>query len=408
MKISSDSHLTYCTNIHPGEHWSEVWESLKNYTLPLKKKVAPDQAFGLGLRLSDIASKEILEGDQLSGFKDWLDQHNIYVFTLNGFPYGGFHHEIVKDKVHQPDWSTSDRLEYTRRSFDILAYLLPEGMDGGISTSPVSYRYWHQDKPEQLAEVWGKGCRNMAEIAAHLAQLKQAKGVQLHLDIEPEPDGLMENTQEVVDFYQQRLIPIGGKYLQDKLGISETAASEMLYEHIQICYDVCHFAVVYEAPKYTFRTWTEAGIKVGKVQISAALKAILPASTEARTPIVKDFEKLNESTYLHQVVARQQDGTYRHFNDLPEALPQILDAQTVEWRTHFHVPIFIDKYDQLSATRDAIETVLQDHPTVSNHWEVETYTWEVLPEQIRFGLVDSIERELQWVLNTVNPTSRSD
>ena len=398
MKVTSSSQLTYCTNIHPGEHWSDVWESLKNYTLPLKERIVPDQPFGVGLRLSNIASQEILEGDQLSEFKRWLEAHDLYVFTMNAFPYGGFHRERVKDDVHTPDWSTADRLEYTRRCFDILSYLLPEGMDGGISTSPVSYRYWFTGDPDRLAKVWEQGCIHMAEIAAHLAAIKKEKGQHLHLDIEPEPDGLMENTQELMDFFQDRLIPIGGKYLQLKLGISQEEAEAMLYAHIQACYDVCHFAVVYEAPEYTFNAWKDAGIQVGKVQISAALKASFPNGNEARKPIVEAFEQLNESTYLHQVVARRRDGSYKSYNDLPDALPEILDPDTVEWRTHFHVPIFIDTYDQLAATRDAIEVVLKDHNDITNHWEVETYTWEVLPEEIRFGLVDSIERELQWVI----------
>jgi hypothetical protein len=129
------------------------------------------------------------------------------------------------------------------------------------------------------------------------------------------------------------------------------------------------------------------------------LKAYFPSDLAERKPIVEVFEELNESTYLHQVVARQKDGTLRHYNDLPDALPNILDPETSEWRTHFHVPIFIDHYDLLLATRDAIEDVLANHQDICSHWEVETYTWEVLPEEIRFGLVDSIERELQWVLD---------
>lgn len=355
----------------------------------------------MGLRLSDIASREILESGELETFRNWMREQGLYVFTFNGFPYGGFHREKVKDNVHQPDWSTEDRRDYTIRLFDILACLIPEGLEGGISTSPVSYRHWYTDKPEQLEEVWEKGCRHLAQVAAHLHQIKQEKGIFLHLDIEPEPDGLMENTEEVIAFYEQRLLPIGGKYLQEALGVSQTQAAAILMEHIQMCYDVCHFAVVFEEPAYTFQKWAEAGIKVGKVQISAALKASLPEQPEARQPVVAAFEKLNESTYLHQVVARQQDGALRHFNDLPDALPEILDPQTAEWRTHFHVPIFIDRYDHLLATRDAIEDVLANHQDVCMHWEVETYTWEVLPKSIRFGLVDSIERELNWVITEV-------
>lgn len=398
MKIASTAHLTYCTNIHPGEHWDSVWESLRTYTLPLKERISPDAPLGVGLRLSNLASEEILKDAQLSSFREWLQENGLYVFTLNGFPYGGFHRERVKDDVHQPDWTTQARLDYTCRLFDILAFLLPEGMQGGISTSPVSYRHWYRGRADKLAAAWEQGCIHLAEVAIHLRRLKEEKGVQLHLDIEPEPDGLIENTAETIEFYQKYLIPIGGVHLQQQLGLSAEEATAMLYEYIQICYDVCHFAVVYESPADTFQQWADAGIKVGKVQISAALKARFAADPVGRASAVVAFQKLNESTYLHQVVARQHDGTFRHFNDLPDALPEILDRGTAEWRTHFHVPIFIDAYDHLQSTRDVIEDVLTNHRTVTDHWEVETYTWEVLPKAIRFGLVDSIERELRWVL----------
>ena len=399
MNISPNTHLSYCTNIHPGEHWSDVWQSLKDYSLPLKKNLSPDQAFGIGLRLSNTASEEILEGSQLQEFKDWLEKEGLYVFTFNGFPYGGFHRTHVKDDVHKPDWTTEERLAYTTRLFDILSFLLPEGLEGGISTSPLSYRHWYKDDPEGLEKAWETGILNFTRLAIHLHKIYEEKGQLLHVDIEPEPDGLLENTQEVLDFYSQRLIPIGGKFLAKELEVSPEEAETILRRHIQICYDVCHFAVVYEKPADTFRLWKEANIKIGKVQISAALKAEFPDTHDERIKIEKAFEGLNESTYLHQVVAKNADGNLAHYNDLPEALNHIKDEGVAEWRTHFHVPIFIDKYDVLRSTRSTIEEVLHYEGYVSDHWEVETYTWEVLPEEIRFDLGASIERELQWVMD---------
>lgn len=357
---------------------------------------------GLGLRLSHIASLEILEGNQLELFKNWLEEKNLYVFTLNGFPYGGFHRTHVKDDVHKPDWTTDERLDYTCRIFDILSYLLPEGMEGGISTSPLSYRHWYKDKPAALEEAWESGILNFAKLIIHLHKIHKEKGQLLHVDIEPEPDGLLENTEEVVDFYNNRLIPIAGTYLQKYLGVSSEEATALIYRHIQICYDVCHFAVVYEKPADTFERWKKEGIKIGKVQISAALKAEFPTIKEERKGIVEAFEGLNESTYLHQVVARKTDGSLAHYNDLPEALPRIWEPEMAEWRTHFHVPIFIDTYNELQSTRSTIEEVLAYEGYISDHWEVETYTWEVLPQEIRFDLGASIERELSWVLSNWN------
>jgi hypothetical protein len=140
--LINEYHLTYCTNIHPGESWTETYNNLKQFIPKVKQEVSPDAPFGIGLRLSDKASSSLLEGNNLSVFKGWLEKNHCYVFTLNGFPFGGFHHQSVKDQVHQPDWTTQARLGYTLRLFDILAALLPEGIEGGISTSPLSYKYW--------------------------------------------------------------------------------------------------------------------------------------------------------------------------------------------------------------------------------------------------------------------------
>ena len=142
MEIRENGHLTYCTNIHPGETWEEVFESLKKYSVSIKDKLVTDAPLGIGLRLSKISAEQILVGDKLLEFKNWLIANHLYVFTMNGFPYGDFHNTIIKDQVHTPDWTTRERINYTANLVTILAELLPEGLDGGISTSPLSYKLW--------------------------------------------------------------------------------------------------------------------------------------------------------------------------------------------------------------------------------------------------------------------------
>src|ERR1044071_9322074 len=127
-------HLSYCTNIHAGESWSEHFESIQKHIPAIKQKVSPVKPFGVGLRLSNIASLELYKKENLLAFQNWLKKCNCYVFTMNGFPYGSFHQTKVKEHVHTPDWTTTDRVEYTIRLAHILSALLPEGMEGGIST----------------------------------------------------------------------------------------------------------------------------------------------------------------------------------------------------------------------------------------------------------------------------------
>jgi len=396
--LKNGRHLTYCTNIHPGESWAEIFNNLKKYIPGIKQEVSPDAPFGIGLRLSDKASRSLIEGANLADFKNWLEENYCYVFTLNGFPYGNFHHQAVKDQVHQPDWTTKERLDYTFRLFDILAALLPDGIEGGISTSPLSYKYWPAIL-ENKKEVLEKATLHIVKIAEKLFKIHRESGQILHLDIEPEPDGLLENTEEVIQWYKEWLIPQGAAYLKLLLNLSHEEAETCLKNHIRLCYDVCHFAIVYEKPEDVFHQLKSEGIKIGKIQISAALKVRLPKEIEQRKWVMDALAPFVESTYLHQVVEQNPAGQLTHFPDLPQALAKLNNPAAREWRTHFHVPVFLNNYGQLESTQEDILDVLDylKKEKVSNHLEVETYTWEVLPADIRLEITDSIVRELQWV-----------
>ncbi len=399
MQILDNLHLSYCTNIHSGESWQEIFANLKSYIPPIKQQLAPILPFGIGLRLSDLASKEILANNQLLIFKKWLREHNCYVFTMNGFPFGNFHRQKVKDAVHLPDWTSTERLAYTLRLFDILAEILPADVEGGISTSPLSYKLWWKSEQEKQ-EVMKKASEHIAKVAVYLFRLKEKTDKTLHLDIEPEPDGLLENTQETIAYFKDYLLTQGADIVSEDLGFTKKQAEELILSHIQVCYDVCHFAVAYENHKEALQTFEKEGIKIGKFQISAALKADLPKEKTIREAVFKEFEVFNESVYLHQVIAKNADNQLFNFNDLPLALAKARGEEFVEWRTHFHVPIFLEKYHLLQSTQTDIVSVLQilkEKPQITKHLEVETYTWEVLPEDMRENITTSIQRELAWV-----------
>lgn len=400
MHIGHGYHLTYCSNIHPGETWTDVFQSLQTYVLPIKAQLSPDKPFGIGLRLSDQASIDILTENYLADFKIWLHQHGLYVFTMNGFPFGGFHGQVVKDAVHYPDWTTTARLEYTQRLGHILALLLPEGVEGGISTSPLSYKPWFAGDAAKTEFVLEQATRHLAMLAESLYHLQHETGKTIHIDIEPEPDGLLENTAEVLHYYKNWLLPRGCDYLGSRLGLSEAQAEQIIKTHIQVCYDVCHFALAYEEPQTVFSQLADAGIRIGKIQISAALKAVLSANPQDRDEIKNALAPFVESTYLHQVLVKNADGSIIQYPDLPPALEHIQDTDAREWRTHFHVPIFLDRFNQLQSTQDDIINTLQllNGNPVTKHLEVETYTWGVLPADLKQELGASIARELAWVL----------
>ena len=396
MQISPGHHLTYCTNIHPGETWAEVQRSLQ-HVLAVKRQLGHPGPFGIGLRLSAQAAQELAGPQVKRSFREWLAENDCYVFTLNGFPYGGFHGEVVKDAVHRPDWTTRERVAYTTRLFDLLADLLPEGLtEGGISTSPLSYGPWFGENTAARQAATEAAVLNLMEVVLHLVRLKERTGKSLHLDLEPEPDGLLNDSRDLIRFYTEVVLTTGLDWLHYQLRTTRAEAEAAIREHLTYCWDICHVAVAYEQPAEVLASMRAAGIRVGKLQISAALKAQL---AEDRKDICRALAPYDEPIYLHQAVMRDRAGGLTAFPDLAPALAVLEEKKYDELRTHFHVPIYTDSYGLLRSTNDAIVETLRlwKADPFTHHLEVETYTWDVLPDHQRLGLTESIVRELEWV-----------
>lgn len=392
-------HLTYCSNIHPGDSWRETFVNLKSYIPAIKQKVCGNKTFGIGLRLSNLASIELEEGDNLLEFKNWLRDQNAYVFTMNGFPYGNFHHTSVKEGVHKPDWTCKERVDYTKRLFKQLAYLLPDKAEGGVSTSPLSYKYWHATE-DSLSECQRVAAENLVDMAVFLYAIYLQTGQYLHLDIEPEPDGILENSQEVISFFNDYLLPVGIRQFERQFNIDGKTARKIILRHITICYDICHFALAYEKPRVTLKELNSEGIQIGKVQISSALKADFSNKSEMneeqgeKLAALKGFD---EPVYLHQVTgfSGKQFVSYPDISELPEK------NAFSELRAHFHVPVFVHDYGLLQSTQaDTLEVIklLAEH-CFTHHLEIETYTWAVLPDELKLELSESIIREMTWVID---------
>ncbi|WP_420594086.1 metabolite traffic protein EboE [Deinococcus sp.] len=403
MQLASELHLTYCTNIHPSTGLADVKANLERYAVPLRERLAAGQPFGLGLRLSGEESRELLEPGQLSAFRTFLDERGLYVFTINGFPYGPFHGQAVKAQVHAPDWQESERVAYTERLIDILAALLPEGQDGGISTSPLSYKAWVDESDPAL---WATLTENVMRVVEKLARLHQSSGQLIHLDIEPEPDGLLERSEELVHFFTAHLLGAGASQLAERLGISLNEAKVAVARHVQVCFDTCHIAVAHEVPGEALSRYQQAGMRIGKIQISSALRLTLDTDAAARRRQLDALLPFAESTYLHQVIARSGGDQLMQFPDLPPALSALSDAEFKEARVHFHVPVFAERFGAagLASTQpEIVQTfaALAEQP-FTRHLEIETYTWDVLPPELKSPLLEMIEREYRWVLDQLS------
>lgn len=387
-------HLTYCTNIHPADGWAAVEANVRRYAPALKRRFAPDRPFGIGLRLSARDARELLDG-HLDDFRRFLDDEGLYVAIINGFPFGSFHRSVVKEDVYAPDWRDEARVAYTLDLVTILGRLLPEGLDGGVSTAPLSYKAWLA--PEDEAG-WAAVTTNVARVATALRRLHDDTGALVHLDIEPEPDCVLETTGETVDFFTQRLLPTGAPLLARAAGVSESDAEASLLDHVRVCFDCCHFAVEHEDPIAALDRLAAAGIGIGRIQLSSALRVDIPADPRAAAAVADRLRPFADPVYLHQVVARR-GGDLRRYPDLGPAL----DAGSpgaAEWRIHFHVPLFTADYDGLGSTQPDVRRVIDAARArpITTHLEIETYTWDVLPGALKIDLLESIAREYAWVI----------
>jgi len=375
VKLKHGLHLAYCTNIHRGEDWAQTFDSLQKHTLAVRRKVCPMGAYAIGLRLSDRAARELSEPAVLAGFRQWLADENCYVFTINGFPFGDFHDTRVKEQVYVPDWTSQKRLEFTCRLFDLIAALVPEEVEGSVSTSPGSFKEFIKDESQEQAIR-----DNLWKCVEHIAALSDSVGKTLHLGLEPEPLCWIETSAETVAFFEQME--------------REHPNDPRLRKHLGVNYDTCHLAVEYEEPHEAIGALVAAGIRISKLHLSAAMKM---KPTDA---VQTQLEAFKEDVYLHQVIERLSDGTLARHRDLDVALAEKGNAE--EWRVHFHIPLHSPDGDWFASTRDHIGDVLdllRADPALCTHLEMETYTWEVLPGDLKNReVVDQLVGEYEWTL----------
>jgi hypothetical protein len=379
MKLSKGHHLAYCTNVHRGNNWAETFYSLQTDVMKVRNALCPDDPYAIGLRLGAGAARELSQPGKLRKFKQWLKEQNSYVFTINGFPFGNFHGQRVKEEVYRPDWADPRRLEYTESLFLILTEILPKGTAGSVSTLPASFKEFYPkgNLPELVFD-------HLIACAETIDQLSEEKGLDLHLGLEPEPLGWFETIPETTQFFEHLF--------------KRATDQEMVRRRIGVNYDCCHLAIEYEDAKEGLDTLRQQGIRLSKLHLSSALRA---RPTHENLASLKSYA---EEVYLHQVITAREGRVLERIKDLDLAL-ELADqknAEADEWRIHFHVPLHGSPGNGLADTREHVLNTmdwLKENPSACHHLEMETYTWEVLPEELRTEEVsDQVIREYQWTL----------
>ena len=387
-------HLSYSTLVHLGDNWEEMNASLRNFVPQVKRRVSPDAPFAVSLRISAESAKTLTNSpDERAALKDFLKQEDLYVYTVNAFPYGPFKGGIVMERVYEPDWTTMDRVNYTNSIADILAEITPAGINPSIQTAPLAF------KPNVANEEYvAKFTRNVFLVVKHLLELEQRTGKRVKLALEPEPACYLETTDETVTYFTDRIYSQAGiKELASLAGIPISEAEGAIRRYLGIVFDIGHQSVGFENITESLTKLRNAGIPIFKLQEAASLW--VERLTPEKIPALRRF---TDTIYLSQTCLKQ-DGKITKYLNLGEAL-DAYEANPVEteMRTHFHVPVFLEEIGPFKTTRFGVQDALRMHreQPLSDHLEIETYTWDVLPPELLSGdIVDNVTRELEFVKN---------
>ncbi|QEG00897.1 hypothetical protein Mal15_49730 [Stieleria maiorica] len=385
--------IGYCTNVHAGVDLNSIRGNLLEYAVAVGKQLSQTHdwnSLGVGLWIPDQASRELV-GGQLDAFAEFLSEHRLNAFTINGFPFANFHGDHVKQRVYLPTWGQPERLEYTQRLATILTKLLPDDQAvGSISTLPIG---WpgnpFSSEPPGRDDVAAAGA-HLRKLSGFLDQLFESTGKRIVVAIEPEPGCMIDTVDDLVGFFDAEL-------------------PEAIHRrYITVCHDICHSAVMNEPQRSVVTAYRDAGITIGKVQVSSAIVAdweSIPADDVPAT--LEQLGQFAEDRYLHQTGQVARGGGFQLAEDLPPLLGQTspADLEAIRrWVIHFHVPIFLQRFGHLTTSRDAVVECLKalDDDEIgaafTGHLEVETYAWTVLPAAMRSrGLAEDIASELQWL-----------
>ncbi len=354
--------LCYSMNVHPGEGLDDVLSSLREFVVPLKKRLGVTGPMAVGLRLARQAAEE--SESRAGELKTLLDAEGLEAVTCNAFPFGDFHAESVKEDVYRPDWSDGKRATYTLRCAVVLAAMNARRKRVSLSTVPLSFKGWGSSINASIGRL--------LDLVNPLSAVERKSGVRVRVGLEPEPFCLLETARETAEFWTSQFRPAA----RARFG---PGAEVLVKSYLGVCVDTCHHAVRWEELAAVYELYKEAEIPVTKIQLSSALEA---PSTDELQPFV-------EPRYLHQVVA--QSGEARV--DLPG--PKIEGPV----RCHFHVPVHKTEVGGVATTRQQMLDGLAEglRRNATDCYEIETYTWDVLP--LREGeLLDSLEAEYKCVL----------
>jgi hypothetical protein len=385
-------HLTYSTLVHPGDTWDEMRASLETYVPEVKHRFSPHSPMGVSLRISNSSADRLIgDPDERAWVKSFLDTNDMYVYTVNAFPYGPFKGEIVKERVYEPDWSTEERTQYTMNVATILSEITGPDVEPTIQTAPLAF------KPKVVDQAYiDLFTDNLLRVVAFLMDLEKRTGRRVKLAVEPEPYCFLETIEETVEYFNAYVYTTAAALRVAELSGQPLAeVFQGLRRYLGVVFDICHQSVEFEDITQDLQLLVDAAIPIYKLQEASALN--VPDVTDE---MVAELKRYTGTIYLSQTT-ELRDGVITRYLNLEDAIAAYeADPGPRSWRTHFHVPVFLDDLGPFKTTRDGIDAALAFHARtpLSTHLEIETYTWDVLPEHLKTGdITEYVVRELEYV-----------
>lgn len=390
----SDRIVGYCTNVHAGGTLIELVANLAEFTTRVRQRYCPQRDLPIGLWFAADVVEEMRETGSGLDLNEFLWDRHLVPFTINGFPYQNFHEPVVKHEVYRPNWLDERRSDYT---ISLTNYFLGHEILGGeqsVSTLPIGWKTDISD--DDVAEAVDHLCGSVLKYEV----ISRGKDGLIHLDLEPEPGCFLETSRDVVSFFERYIFN------------HEYADSFRI--HLRVCHDICHAAVMFEDQAEMFRRYDDADIKIGKVQVSNAIRVDFDALSEKEKPeALRQLKAFEEDRYLHQTCIRDNaTGAISFHEDLPLATKAAEERGEPigEWRVHFHVPIYLESFGLLGTTRRYIDDCLELMKPRKDvkHFEVETYAWNVLPKELqKDDLAEGIADELIWLRDRMEDKATS-
>ncbi len=376
MKISNTQHLCYCLNIfRPFKSPAELDILFKKIKALKKELSQPDsESFAIGIWVNKNFLAFLEEQKNLNTLKEKMEQEKIYTYSFNVFPFEQFHDASIKEKVYFPDWMENARVDFTCRAARLLSRLIPDEVQGSLSTVPGTYT--DKISKHNLSVIQ----KNFLKTGQFLASLFQDTGKKILLAVEPEPDCLWSSARDFTDFYSTHLAEFPNKA-----------------EYIGICYDTAHHELAEDGPGKQFDYCIINNVNIAKIQFSSALGSPENSSKD-------ELAKFADEVYLHQTKIFKNNKIIAKFADLPHALAKA--DRNLHWKIHYHIPLYVNKMPHgLIAEKHELETVLKkckEKPEICSNLEIETYTYDILPNNVKISPIEkSMAEEYSFIINKI-------